>query len=208
MAAEKWTPERRRQLTRDSLLDAAAAVFARRGFHGASLDEIAETAGFTRGAIYKNFTDKEDLFLAVWERVNERTLHAYAELLSEDGEVLDATRIATIAAKWRELQTRDPDFFVLGLEFNLYLVRNPEVRERVNARRREGARRVAQFMQEQAAAVGLASPLPAEDVANIFLITSDGFTMASLVDPDLARLYEPFLDLLVQGLAARSAPDR
>ena len=64
VAVEKWTPERRRQLTRDTLIEAAAAVFARRGFHGASLDEIAETAGFTRGAIYKNFADKEDLFFA------------------------------------------------------------------------------------------------------------------------------------------------
>src|SRR2546430_8969285 len=57
MAVEKLTPERRRQLTRDTLLDAAAVVFARRGFHGASLEEIAETAGVTRGALYKHLID-------------------------------------------------------------------------------------------------------------------------------------------------------
>ena len=64
---EKLTPARRRELTRAALLDAAASVFAQRGFEGASLDEIAEAAGFTRGAIYKNFDGKEDLFFAVFD---------------------------------------------------------------------------------------------------------------------------------------------
>src|SRR5919197_4909016 len=125
VVVEKWTPERRRQLTRDALLDAAAVVFARRGFHGASLEEIADTAGFTRGAIYKNFADKEDLLLAVWDRVNERTLREFDELLDDGGLVLDADHVAVVATKWRELQTRDRDASVLDLEFVLYLLRNP-----------------------------------------------------------------------------------
>jgi AcrR family transcriptional regulator len=201
VAVEKWTPERRRQLTRDTLVDAAAVVFARRGFHGASLDEIAETAGFTRGAIYKNFADKEDLFLAVWERFNDRVLNEFGELLGS-GQALDTVHVGAVAAKWRELQTGDPDFFVLGLEFNLYLVRNPALRERVTVRRHETAQRVARFMEQQAAAAGAELPMPAEDLANIFLITSDGFTMATLTDPELARLYEPLLELLIRGLVA------
>ncbi len=201
VAVEKWTPERRRQLTRDALIDAATAVFARRGFHGASLDEIAETAGFTRGAIYKNFTDKEDLFLAVWERFNERALIEFGDLIG-DAHPLDTTQVAAVAAKWRELQSSDPDFFVLGWEFNLYVVRNPDVRERVLARRHEGTRRVAQFMVQHAAATRFEFPMPVEDFANIFLTTSDGFTMASLIDPEIARLYEPFLELLIRGAAA------
>ncbi len=65
---EKLTPARRREMTRAALLDAAETVFARRGFEGASLDEIAEAAGFTRGAIYKNFDGKEDLFFALFDR--------------------------------------------------------------------------------------------------------------------------------------------
>lgn len=204
-AAEKWTPERRRQLTRDTLIDAAAAVFARRGFNGASLDEIAENAGFTRGAIYKNFADKEDLFLAVNERFNERALNVYAELLGDDHEQLDSIHAGEVADKWREMQTGDFDFFVLGLEFNLYLLRNPEVRDRVLVRRHEGLRRVAKFMEQQAAIAGLTLPIPVEDLANIFLVTSDGFTMAALSDPDVARLYEPFLDLMMRGMLAMQA---
>jgi AcrR family transcriptional regulator len=203
MAVEKLTPERRRQLTRDTLLDAAALVFARRGFHGASLDEIAETAGFTRGAIYKHFTDKEDLLFAVWDRFNDRTLREFSQLLDDEGtRGLDDVHVGSVSAKWQELFMQDRDLMILGLEFNLYLARNPEVQPRVAARRREGARRVAQFMEDRAIAAGIDLPLAIEDLAQIFLVTTDAFTAATLTDPDVARLYEPFLDLLVRGLLA------
>jgi AcrR family transcriptional regulator len=202
VAVEKWTPERRRQLTRDTLIDAAAVVFARRGFHGASLEEIAETAGFTRGAIYKNFTDKEELFLAVWERINERTLDEFAELLDSGGTDFVSVSISAIAEKWREMQAGIRDFLIIGWEFNLYLIRNPEVRDRVTARRHEGARRVAKFVETRMTAAGGKLPIPADDLAYIFLLTSDGFSSAALTDPDLARLYEPFLELMIHGMAA------
>jgi AcrR family transcriptional regulator len=203
MAVEKWTPERRRQQTRDTLLDAAAQVFSRRGFHGASLDEIAETAGFTRGAIYKHFTDKEDLLLAVWDRFNDRSLQAFGQLLDDQGSrAFDDVHIGAVATIWREFFTQDRDFLILELEFNLYLARNPEVRDRVVARRHEGLHRVAQFMDDRAAAAGVKLPLPTEDLAEIFLITSGAFSAAALNNPDVVRLYEPFLDLFVQGMVA------
>jgi AcrR family transcriptional regulator len=112
--------------TRERLLDAAERAFAAEGFGGASLDRIADTAGFTRGAVYSNFTDKADLFVAVLDRRLDRR---YAE-------VADAM-----------LATRDPDAFVAELrspvwkaagredamrqwlmlrdEFRLFALRNP-----------------------------------------------------------------------------------
>src|SRR5260370_10335100 len=73
---ERLTPTRRRELTRRTLLEAAAVVFSREGFHGASLDEVAAAAGFTKGAVYSNFKSKEDLFLALLEDHLEDTLAA------------------------------------------------------------------------------------------------------------------------------------
>ena len=67
MTIEPLTPARRREMTRRHLLEAAAVVFARDGFHGASLDDVAATAGFTKGAVYSNFKSKEDLFLALFD---------------------------------------------------------------------------------------------------------------------------------------------
>ena len=183
MAVEKLTPERRRQLTRDALLDAAAQVFARRGFNGASLDEIAETAGFTRGAIYKHFADKEDLLFAVSERFNERAAPGIQRSPRDhrpgrqspgrggrvDGHARQGTRVLHARRGVQPLpaaQSRGP---------------GPVVE-----RRHEQARRIGAFMEEQDTALGIPMPMPAADLASMFLVTSDGFTMASLIDPEIA----------------------
>src|SRR5258706_4968023 len=64
-----------RDLTRTRLLDAAEKVFVDRGFHAASVDEVAEEAGYSKGAVYSNFENKDELFLAVLERrVTSRAL--------------------------------------------------------------------------------------------------------------------------------------
>jgi len=84
--AERWTKERRIEHTRQILLDAAEEVFARKGLTGAALEEIADAAGFTRGAIYSQFGAKEKLFLAVVDRQRQRgwTLERIADKLNRD----------------------------------------------------------------------------------------------------------------------------
>src|SRR4030081_2422301 len=55
----------RRAQTRTRLLEAAARVYARRGFEAATLDAVAEDAGFTKGAVYDHFGSKENLLFAL-----------------------------------------------------------------------------------------------------------------------------------------------
>src|SRR3954466_15709440 len=117
MAIEKLTRERRRELTRNALLEAARHVFAQRGFAGASLEEIAETAGFTRGAIYKNFENKEELFFAVIQRRIDAQLSRFREVLAEDrSAAVDPARLTGI---WEEVLAFDKGWFALDLEFRL-----------------------------------------------------------------------------------------
>ena len=75
--ATRVTRSERKARTRASCSLAARTVFLRRGFHGASLDEIAEEAGYTKGAVYSNFAGKDDLYLALlgahYERVSRHT---------------------------------------------------------------------------------------------------------------------------------------
>ena len=66
------TRRERQEQTRELLLDAAAMVFARRGYHEASVEEIASEAGFSTGAVYSNFSGKEELFLALADREVEK----------------------------------------------------------------------------------------------------------------------------------------
>jgi AcrR family transcriptional regulator len=204
VAIEKLTPERRRQQTRDALVDAAAQVFVRRGFSGASLDEIAEAAGFTRGAIYKHFEGKDDLFLAVFDRVNERTLATFGELLEHGAAVaFDAHRLAQL---WAELVC-DPELLTLQREFRSYEVRNPKIAARSAAQRRRSHETVTRFMSETAASLGVRLRLPAETMAGIMLATSDGFAQTSQVEPGQTELYEKFLELIIPVMFETSDPD-
>src|SRR5437773_11926599 len=66
----------KRQANRERILDAGRAVFGARGFHAATIEEIAEEAGLSNGAIYYNFDSKGDLFFALLEeRQEERIRH-------------------------------------------------------------------------------------------------------------------------------------
>jgi AcrR family transcriptional regulator len=198
MAIEKLTPEKRRERTRNALLDAAVDVFVRRGFNAASLDEIAETAGFTRGAIYKHFDSKADLFFAANERLNKETLGEFTRRFQDIPTTPEA--VHEIAAAWREVMTSTTDFRIIGMEFQLYALRNPEVRERSRQHRQYTKKLVADFMAARAAEVGFTLAVPAETLAQIFLTTSDAFAEAALFDPDEARTYETFLTMMMQAM--------
>src|SRR3989442_7049509 len=65
MVSARLTPDERRRQTRAALLEAAGDVFAKRGYHAASLDQVAEAAGFSKGPAYSNFPGKDDLFIAL-----------------------------------------------------------------------------------------------------------------------------------------------
>lgn len=201
VAVERWTPERRRELTRTALIEAAAQVFARRGFYGASLDEIAETAGFTRGAIYKNFEDKEGLFLAAVDRHNELNLAAFSEWFEQAP--ADASLDAdALAAAFRQIVARDPDWFALDLEARLYALRHPAFRERYVARAREMTKAVARFMEELAAIGGWEMKMAPTSLARIVEVASEGFLAWAFLDPDEGELFKSFFELLLGAIVA------
>src|ERR1700733_1592363 len=116
VAAEKWTPERRRQLTRDALIASARDVFAQRGFHAASLEEIAEAAGFSRGAVYSNFENKEELFFAVLDRHVDLQVAAFDALFADAGGPVAASDDDVVRV-WKQLAAgSDPEWAALVLE--------------------------------------------------------------------------------------------
>ena len=100
---ERWTRERRLEHTRSLLLDAAEDVFAEKGFTAATLDDIAHAAGYTKGAIYKHFATKEDLFLAVSDRYWRRYFDNFAEVMSSAAQV-GAHELDEIAAALAPIQ--------------------------------------------------------------------------------------------------------
>jgi AcrR family transcriptional regulator len=196
---EKWTPERRMERTRAALVASARHAFAARGFEGASLDEIAEAAGYTRGAIYRHFANKEDLFFAVSDAVNTELLDTFAEELDlESGSMVDDNR--KTAATWIKALTGNEEMWALNVEWSLYQYRNPAVRERAAEYLRQNRAMVAAFMKHFMAAHGITLKVPAETAAGILLNVSDGFLQASRVDADAEELFATFLDLFLPAI--------
>ena len=145
---ERWTRERRLEHTRSLLLDAAEDVFAEKGFAPATLDDIAHAAGYTKGAIYKHFATKEDLFLAASDRYWRRYFETFAEVMSTASQI-GARELDDIAERWRQLsRDRGAEHAALGHEFTLYLLRNPDARERVAAKRAEVVEALGKFIVE------------------------------------------------------------
>jgi AcrR family transcriptional regulator len=131
--AKRCTPEAcnlqpRSVATRKKLLASARTIFARDGFEQARLEEIAATAGKTRGALYDHFQDKEDIFCAIYEENITRDLaHLVPRLL--DLSTVDQ-RIDALAEYLGEL-SRDRERILLSLEFKLYAIRHPQKRRRL-----------------------------------------------------------------------------
>src|SRR5438477_7439015 len=132
--AQRLLRAERKRLTRNELVDAARAVFLRRGFHDASLDEIAEEAGYTKGAVYSNFDGKDELFLAVLEEHFRRRVEAYTSIVFEHEEIEDSYR--AVARFWREANEREPEWAQLLAEFFVYASRQEPLRSAAREVRR------------------------------------------------------------------------
>src|ERR1035437_9372282 len=87
--ATRLTREQSRANTRKRLLTAARSAFARNGFHGASVEEIASEAGFSTGALYSNFDGKEDLFLVLMETEIEDRARELTEAVRAQASIAD-----------------------------------------------------------------------------------------------------------------------
>lgn len=195
---ERWTRERRVEHTRNLLLDAAEEIFARKGLGGAALEDIAEAAGYTRGAIYAHFGSKEELFLAVIERQRQQFLDGFADVISSFERLSDLD-LDELARRWRDLTSGDAEqAAALGYEFTLFLVRNPDARKRVAAQRLETVRWLADYITAGAARLGGELSTDATKLARVILATNDGVTLNSHVDGE--DLYRPFMELVISSI--------
>lgn len=195
--ADRWTRERRLEHTRALLLDAAEDVFARKGLAGAALEDIADSAGYTRGAIYSHFGGKDELFLAVIDRQRQRFLDGFVDVIESFARVEDLD-LDELTRRWQEIGS-DPQRAALNYELTLLLLRNPEARERLAAHRRETISSLGDFIAKNVARLGARLTMPADDLARLILAVNDGVTLASHVDG--VEIYRPYLQLIAASIS-------
>jgi AcrR family transcriptional regulator len=194
------TRREKQQQTRKSLLKAAATVFCKRGLEGASVDEVSQAAGYTKGAFYANFKSKEELFLVM---LDER----YAEELERIDAALAGTEEPEQAAHAAAIDfihyVSDADWPKLYFEFVSYAARNEEFRQELATRHRAMRARLGEILHRWKHGVGNAPPLPIEQVAAMMSFMADGFLVDRIVEPELnEELYATMVGVFLRGLGA------
>jgi AcrR family transcriptional regulator len=205
MPLEPLTAERRRQQTREYLLRAAAQVFAERGFHEATLDEVAAAAGYTKGAVYSNFKNKEDLFLALLEDAYARDMVAIKETI-EASDIPPEARLGDFVQMMRSEMEYMPNLGALYLEFHLYALRNPAARERMNELERADVRGIADIIERGRTQREIDIDEPVERTARIIVALFRGISMMRTSDPEMAGedLLEGAIAFVSRGLGVET----
>jgi AcrR family transcriptional regulator len=210
MKRKRKTQAERREETREQLLAAAGRVFAKRGFHAASLEAVAEEAGFSRGAVYYNFADKEELFLQLLDRrcaERAQDLRAVFAGTAED-DVETTSRQAQVAAQHAlDAMTGDPEWRALYLEFLAHAARDAAFRRRFSKRSDEMRGALEEVVVDRTRPVAATLGMEPEQLAVVIDALGTGLWAehmlhgSSAVPPDL---FSKALALLVDGVAARA----
>ena len=190
-------------MTRAQLLDAAERVFAREGLRGASIETIAEEAGYSHGAIYSNFKGKEDLFLVlVEERIDARLAQVYAaadDELSRGSEPLEAAR------RYVSILQHERDAVLLLVDFWNQAVRDPAAAAKFAERHARMRTLIGRMVEGVAHDAGLELALPRDQVATALIALTNGFAIERLADPDAApdEFFAHAIAALVRGFSSQ-----
>jgi AcrR family transcriptional regulator len=212
MKRKRKTQAERRHETREQVLSAASRVFARNGFHATSLDAVAEEAGFSRGAVYYNFADKEQLFLELLDRRCAERARDIREVFAGGGDDIAGTsEQAQLAAKHAlEAMIGDPEWRALYLEFLAHAARDKSFRRAFARRTDEMRAALEEVVLERAGlvdedALGMAPEELAVviDALGVGLWAHHMLHGSRAVSPDL---FSRAIALIVDGVVARSGP--
>ena len=182
----------RRAATRAELLDAAERLFAEKGFVTASLAEIAEAAGVSKGAIYHHFATKDELLLALLDSHFQDRIDAVERIRSAEGVVEEIPFDRRWNLLFLEFVVRAARDEVFGKKFRRRL-------ERLRERSAEGVER---FLEGQE----IASDLSPSDLAAGVAALGNGLAIEGLVGPRASSdaLYASLLQVLLRGLEAEA----
>ncbi|MUL65228.1 TetR family transcriptional regulator [Mycobacterium sp. CBMA 234] len=186
----RLTRAQRQEQTRAELLDAAKARFLKHGYASTSLDDIADDAGYSKGAVYSNFGSKPILCREVLEAIHREKFAEMSELATSDADI--PSRVEAVNA-WLERTAGDVGWTMLELEFVVLSRNDPELGQMIIALRNDAGQMVVEVLrslsvdtglsEEQLVAAGVIDSF--DDVGNLFLSAGIGLGIQRAVDPTL-----------------------
>ena len=181
---KRLSREDKRQANRERILQAARKVFGRRGYYGATIEEIADESGLSNGAVYYNFKNKEDLFFALLEDWRGELIRDVERAFSRV-EPTDAAEEQLREAVRQVLESLRPsrEWRLLILEFAVYAARNSKFRARFVAGRRKLKASLTAALEHRIAALGLKPTIPPDQLTLLLSALINGLSVDELTDP-------------------------
>lgn len=170
--------------TRRRVLAAADRVFTERGFHAARLEEIAAHAGYTRGAVYSNFKNKDELALAIIEERFATSKELVERLASAQDPDVDGAQ--AVGHEFSNLFFEQNPWTPLFLEFVIHASRHPDLAKRLRAPYRGLADAIAKALETASGQAGMALPAASQRLALVMLAATNGAAVERLIDPERA----------------------
>lgn len=201
--AVRLTRSERKERTRDGIVEAARQVFLRDGFHGATLDDIAEEAGYTKGAVYSNFDGKGALFLALLDAQFETRLAPFLEGIERAETLDDALR--SNARLMAETARREPLWAPLVVEFWTHASRDDALRAEAARRHDRVLDAVGDAIRKAGQRFDVAWSRPTREVVRSASAFARGMALERLLDPDafdVGQFEEQFLTFVKSHLLA------
>jgi AcrR family transcriptional regulator len=198
----RLTRAQSKEQTRERLLDAARRVFVERGFHATTLDQVAEEAGHTKGAVYSAFESKADLFLAIFE---ERTRRRAEELRQAATRVGSLAELAQAGERfWIATLRNEREWSLLLVEFEVYAARDAVLRERLAGVLGVYRSAMCDAIEAVAAASGERLAVPAARLTVATLALGNGIMLEGLTGAtsDTVEAFRAAFALILRGAAA------
>jgi AcrR family transcriptional regulator len=199
MTRKRLSRDDSREQTTQRLLDAAQKLIARKGLDAASVENIAEAAGYSRGAFYSNFKSKDDLFIELLRRDHQKSLAQFDELRASDLPV-DQMQLRT-----RDIYShmfRDNESFMNWTEARMVAARDARFRTKLDALMAEKRAQIASFIEYFYQRVGVTPPMPTEKLAMGFMSLAEGVRLFMISSPSemTSSTAESVLSLFVDSI--------
>jgi AcrR family transcriptional regulator len=160
--------------TRTRLLDSAAQLFARGGYEGASIDLIAENAGYSKGAFYSNFDSKEAIFLELLDIHKRREIESLAQLFARD---VSGPELVSLIRTAQSERTSDFDFGLLSAEFQLQACRDKTFAKTYGKLHRTHIDTMAGLVTKLFAKLDRIPPTDPKNLADIIMALTTGLSL-------------------------------
>jgi AcrR family transcriptional regulator len=195
----RLTRKEQQALTRSTLIGAALSVLAEKGLRGASIDDIASAAGYTKGAFYANFKSKEELYLVMLDAHFAERLAAIERLTSDQGEITE--QAARVGQDFIGALRGDEAWCRLFLEFTTHATRDAEFRRELVARNQAVIDQIAEIFERRIAEAGIVPSLPPRVVAQMTFAMAHGVAIEQLLDKNTPEdMFGTILWLFFTGL--------